>query len=92
MLIQKEMKKRENFEKSRNLSQETKEDTGIVEAIKWQCTSDSFVISSSNKWKKAFDALIMILGVYSTYSSTYLYRIKFLKNIIVRHLDSMVMQ
>ena len=91
-MIQKEMKKRENFEKSRNLTQETKEDARIVETIKWQCTSDSFVISSSNKWKKAFDALIVILAVYSTYSSTYLYLIKFLKNKIVRPSDSMGMQ
>lgn len=58
------------------LTQETKEDTGIVDTSKWQCTTDAFVISSGNKWKKAFDALIVILAVYSTYSSTYLYRKK----------------
>jgi len=33
---------------------------------------DFLIISSSNKWKKAFDIFIVALALYSTYSSTYL--------------------
>ena len=75
--MQMEMKKRESFEKSQKLTQETTTagDAEKVKKTRWQqCTIDSFVISSTNKWKKAFDVLIVILAVYSTYSSTYLYR------------------
>jgi hypothetical protein len=32
---------------------------------------DFLIISSSNKWKKAFDFFIVILALYSTYSCTY---------------------
>ncbi len=72
------MKKRENFEKSRKVSKESTDDAEKVEETKWQFKSDSFVISSTNKWKKSFDILIVILAVYSTYSSTYLYRNNFI--------------
>jgi len=33
---------------------------------------DSFIISSSSKWKKVFDFGIVIASLYSSYSATYL--------------------
>jgi hypothetical protein len=62
-LIDNEIKKREKFEQN---------NSGVDLSMLKSGKFDFLIISSSNKWKKAFDFFIVILALYSTYSCTYL--------------------
>jgi hypothetical protein len=69
-LIQEEVKKRENFIKEKK---ETRAEAGNGnQKSKWDFKK-WIIISTSSKWKKSFDFLIVLLALYSTYSSTYMY-------------------
>ena len=72
-MIEKEMKKRENFENSRRESLDNSIDKRKGGNRRWQCTRDTIIISANNKWKKSFDMFIVVLALYSTYTSTFLY-------------------
>ena len=78
-MIEKEMKKRENFENARRESLDSSNDKKRNgSSRRWQCSRDTIIISANNKWKKAFDIFIVILALYSTYTSTFLYSLKLL--------------
>jgi hypothetical protein len=64
--------KRENFIKEKKeIKSEGNGSNNGNKKSKWEFQK-WVIISTSSKWKKSFDFLIVLLALYSTYSSTYM--------------------